>query len=105
MYWRSGQYEALRGRDRADRQRIVREALSKYGRSTSRRFALVLVGLVATGVGVASNRWSLATVSPWKVVALAVVGAAVFYGYLLWEINGPIRAAVEKYLTSRQGRK
>ena len=109
MYWRSGQYEILRGRDRHDRQRIVREALSKYGRSTSRRFALVMVGLVVTGVGIASDRWSLATVSAWKIVALAVCGAALFYVYLLWEINGPIRVAVEKHLaqagTARPSRK
>jgi hypothetical protein len=98
MYWRSGQYEVLRGRDREARQRVVREALTKYGRSTSRRFALVLVGLIATGVAIASNRFSLATTSLWKIVALAIGGAALFYVYLLWEINGPIRVAVEKYL-------
>ena len=102
MYWRSGQYESLGGRDRKDRQRIVREALAKYGRSTSRRFTLVLAGLVATGVAVASNRWSMATVSAWKVIGLAVAGAALFYGYLLWEINGPIRAAVDKYLAEKR---
>jgi len=104
MYWRSGQYEALRGRDRGDRQRIVREALTKHGRSTSRRLTLILVGLVATGVAVASNRWSsLATLPWWKVGGLAVAGAALFYGYLLWEINGPIRVAVEKYLAQGRG--
>ncbi|HXJ20498.1 MAG TPA: hypothetical protein VMT03_09710 [Polyangia bacterium] len=98
MYWRSGQYEALRGRDRNDRQRIVGEALKKYGRSTSRRFALVLVGLVATVFGIFSKTSSMTALSPWKVVAGAVLAGALFYVYLLWEINGPIRAAVEKYL-------
>lgn len=103
MYWTSGQYQSLQGRDRQDRQRTVREALAKYGRSTSRRLTLVLVGLVATAVAIASNRWSLATLALWKVIALAVGGAVLFYAYLLWEINGPIRAAVEKYLAEGRG--
>jgi fucose 4-O-acetylase-like acetyltransferase len=103
VYWRSGQYEGLRRRDPQARQRILREAVGKYGRSYTRRFTLILAGVVATAIWMATRR-SWMNASPWRVAAVAV-GAGVFlYGYLLWEINGTIRRAVERYLSERRDR-
>jgi len=33
---------------------------------------------------------------------MLVVAALFFYGYVLWEINGPVLKAVEKYLSEQR---
>src|SRR5579871_4546106 len=66
MYWRTGQYEVLRGRAAKDRDGIVRDALAKYGRATSRRFLFVVAWWVGgTIAGILHTRRS--AVSDWKV--------------------------------------
>jgi hypothetical protein len=103
MYWRSGQYEVLRGRAPRDRDRIVRDALTKYGRATSRRFLLVVAcwfGATIAGI-LRTRRFAF---SDWKLWLTPVVGGVVFYAYLLWEINGPIRRAVEKVIADKRSK-
>jgi hypothetical protein len=104
VYWRSGQYEVLRGRAPKDRDRIVRDALTKYGRNTSRRFLFVVAlwfGATITSI-LRARRFAL---TDWKLWLIPVVGGLLFYAYLLWEINGPIRRAVEKVVADKPGPK
>ncbi len=104
MYWRTGQYEVLRGRAAKDRDGIVRDALAKYGRATSRRFLFVVAWWVGgTIAGILHTRRS--AVSDWKVWLIPVAGGVVFYAYLLWEINGPIRRAVERVVADKPSKK
>jgi hypothetical protein len=104
MYWRSGQYEVLRGRAPKDRDRIVRDALTKHGRATSRRF-LLFVALWFGGTIASILRTRRFALSDWKLWLLPVVGGVLFYAYLLWEINGPIRRAVEKAVADKPAKK
>ena len=104
MYWRSGQYEVLRGRAPRDRDRIVRDALTKYGRPTGRRFLFVVAswfGATITSI-LRARRFAL---SDWRLWLIPVVGGLLFYAYLLWEINGPIRRAVEMVVAKERAPK
>ncbi|HVV50595.1 MAG TPA: hypothetical protein VHO06_13095 [Polyangia bacterium] len=103
MYWRSGQYEVLRGRAPKDRERIVRDALARHGRATGRRF-LVVVGLWFGGTITAILRTRRLVLADWKLWLIPIAGGVLFYAYLLWEINGPIRRAVEKTVAEKKRR-
>jgi hypothetical protein len=97
MYWRSGQYGILKRHPPDERLAIVQAAVRKYGRGYSRRFLLavaLLLGLVITSV----RRIAPRSLSDWRVWGVAVIGGTLFYLYLLWEINGPVRVAVERYV-------
>jgi hypothetical protein len=39
----------------------------------------------------------------WRAWVLLFLGGAAFYGYLLWEINGPIHKAVDRYVAEARG--
>ena len=100
MYWRSGQYEVLRGRDAKTRNRIVGEALARYGRTSNRRF--LLVGAGSVGVVLTAGSRAGQNLMGWHLWSVLGAVGVVFYLYLLWEINGPIRAAVERYVKQRE---
>jgi hypothetical protein len=102
MYWRSDQYPVLKKHPPKERPAIVRAAVRRYGRPFSRRFLLALatlVGVVLTGVHYVRPR----TVLDWRAWGVAVAAGLLFNVYLLWEINGTILAAVERYVAGEAG--
>jgi hypothetical protein len=104
MYWRSSQYEPLRNRERSERSRILRSAIARYGQAYRTRFRLAL--LVLVGLVVLENYFHQdGSLSSSQVWAVAVGAATLFYAYLLWEINGTIRAAVERYVAAEEAAK
>ena len=102
MYWRSGQYQVLRGRDAKTRNRIVGEALARYGRATNRRFFLACASWIGVIIAVATSSRAAHKPTEWRIWIVPAAVGVVFYLYLLWEINGPIRAAVERYVKERK---
>jgi hypothetical protein len=102
MYWRSDQYPVLKNHPPGERPAIVRAAVRRYGRAFSRRFLLALatlVGVVLSGAYYLRPR-SVLDLRVWGVAAAA---GALFNVYLLWEINGTILAAVERYVAGEAG--
>jgi hypothetical protein len=101
MYWRSSQYEGLKNRDRRERARLLRAALEHYGQAYRTRFNLALIMLV--GVVILERHLKQSGVlSSAQVWAVAIGTSALLYVYLLWEINGTIRVAVEKYVAAEE---
>jgi hypothetical protein len=103
VYWRSGQYGILQQYPPKERVGIVRAAAAKHGRGYGARFLLAFATYAAAVL--ASARYiAPRSVWDWRVWAILVGGGVLFYGYLLWEINGPMRAAVERYLAEEGDR-
>ncbi|HXT95386.1 MAG TPA: hypothetical protein VN853_03750 [Polyangia bacterium] len=102
MYWRSGQYKVLRGYDAKTRNRVLAEALARYGRATNRRFFLAVASWLGVIIAVVTSARAGRTPAGWRLWVIPGVVGVLFYLYLLWEINGPIRAAVERYVKERK---
>lgn len=100
MYFRTSQFPPLKHRPRKEQQRIVADAMKEHARGTGWRFAaaLLLVVVLALGLAYVGVRYRLPA---WSTAVEAVIVGLALYGYLLWEINGPVRRAVEKYLAKK----
>lgn len=100
MYFRTSQFPALKRLPRAEQRAIIVAALEKHARGISWRFwiALALIVVLAVGLGYLSI---LLRLPPWTTLAEAVAVGALFYGYLIWEINGPVQRAVNAYLAKK----
>jgi len=99
MYFSATQYPALRGQTKPAIRALITEALRRHDRWARWRFygfmAALLVLVVAHAIY--ETRWNPAE---WSGLAMALVAGLLFYLYMLWEINGPIHAAVMKYLAT-----
>ena len=101
MYFNVNRYPALRGKSKTDQRAIILAALRRHDRWINKRILLVICSLLGlTGAGVQLARRYL--VSEWIDWAMLVAAALFFYGYVLWEINGPVLKAVEKYLSEQR---
>jgi hypothetical protein len=91
MYFRSGQYPMFKGLPRGEQRRIVHTAITKHDKHAGARVIAVALTLVAIACAI----------SPFAPSAFVLVGAvavgAIFYAYLLWEINGLVLRAVTKF--------
>jgi hypothetical protein len=101
VYWRATQYEELAGRPRVDRLRIIRAAVVNHGRSVSRRFFCVVAAVVGID-GLAGHLFRDRPRFDWRPCIFIASAAVLFYVYMLWEINGPVRVAVAKYLVDQE---
>lgn len=102
MYWSSLQYPSFRKLPRAERQAVLQAALKKHGRGSSKRFFIVLAVIIMGAAVTGTRAFPHASLSDWHLWALLVAAGAVLYAYLLWEINGPMHRAVQKYLADRK---
>ena len=103
MFWSINQYPEMRGRSSADRADILKSALSEHGRAFRWRL-LIAFAVVVPGIVWADTRhFARVPLTDWRLWAVAIAGALAIYVYLLWEINGPIHAAVKKVAAARAG--
>lgn len=95
MYISPKQYPELQGRGVSERIRIMANALATHDKTCRRRFFSV-VGLLLVGAVLAGglNKWL--DWPKWMSFAIPLALLLLLYGYLLWEINGPFRAALKK---------
>ncbi|HEY4373616.1 MAG TPA: hypothetical protein VGN52_16920 [Burkholderiales bacterium] len=100
MYFRTSQFPLLKHRPRTEQQRIVSEAMKRHARAVGWRFWAALPVIVALALGLAylGARYRL---PQWTTALEAVLVGLIFYGYLLWEINGPVHRAVQAYLAKK----
>jgi hypothetical protein len=97
MYFSTANYPALRGKDKRTIATVVSAALRRHDRWANWRFWGVLGLLLMLSIGPAAFDESLQL--PDRFVPAAALSAGLmFWAYLLWEINGPIYRAVQKYL-------
>jgi peptidoglycan/LPS O-acetylase OafA/YrhL len=97
MYFSSTNYPAMRGKDKRAVTALVTAALRQHDRWAKWRFWGVLALLLTLSIGLAAFDEAL-QLPDWFAVAVALSGGLVFWVYLLWEINGPMHRAVQKYL-------
>jgi hypothetical protein len=97
VYWSSQRYPSLRRFPPEQRSTIVQKALKKYARGSARRFFVALAMLLMAAAVGASRTARRMPLSDWRIWGALAAAAALFYGYLLWEINGPVRRAVDRY--------
>ncbi|PWF47605.1 hypothetical protein [Massilia glaciei] len=100
MYWKATQYPQLKNLSRAEQRHIIAEALKRHARWGEVRFWAVLVG--AFGIVLSYIYVAAASEAPeWVAWLLPFLCGGLFFGYLLWEINGPCYRAVQVYLAHR----
>ena len=103
MYWKPSQYPELKGRSDIERRRVLIGAMSTHGRMLPRRL-FVAAGLLL-GAAVADGALMPGVPrSDWRWWILPIAAAAMFYAYLLWEVNRPLHRAVAKHLADQPER-
>lgn len=95
MYTATGQYPSLRGLTKKEQKLLVAAALRKHDKWPGRRFWCVVGAYWMTAIGLGGFDETL-LLPDWFGLAALIFGGLLFYCYLLWEINGPIYAAVSK---------
>ena len=100
MYFNIGQYPVMRGKSKVQQRLIVLAALRQHDRWINRRFFAVICGLLGI-VGVSVHIAPRYLSAQWVDWAILAAGALVFYGYILWEINGPVLRAVERNVAEK----
>jgi len=101
MYFNINQYPAMRDKSKGEQRNIVGTALRKHDRWLNKRLLFAsccLLGLVGGGVQLTQRYFAPAWVD-WLIFVLA---GLLFYAYILWEINGPVRRAVEKHVSEQR---
>jgi hypothetical protein len=93
MYFRAGQYPELQQMSRPQRLKFVASSIRNHGHSTGWRLLTAFVIIVASSGSVGFLPESLG-IPDWGGTAVAVGGGALFYVYMLWELNGPLLVAV-----------
>jgi len=96
VFYSSNQYPSLAHLPVAERKRVVALATKSQNPWIGRRFAVVLAVLA---LGSVILGFAMPELSNSETLVLAVVAGLVFYFYMLVEINGPIRRAVETHLS------
>lgn len=101
MFFSSNQYPSLAHLPVAERKRVVAVATKRQNPWIGRRFATV-VALI--GVGTIALGLAVPPLTNPELLAYAASAGVLFYLYILAEINGPIRKAVEAHaLEASQG--
>ena len=95
MYLNVAQYPALRGKSKTDQRAIVLAALRRHERWINKRIFLIICVLLGLAGGVAQMAQRFLA-AEWIIWAILIAAAALFYGYILWEINGPVLRAVQR---------
>jgi hypothetical protein len=99
MYFYAGQYPQLAGLTRSERRRTVAAAIRAHSPWTARRIVIAFV-FVIVSCSVAGFFSPTTGMLSWSGTALALLEGIAFYGYMLWELNGPLEQAVIKYLAA-----
>ncbi len=102
MYFSAHKFPSLVNRPKAERVAILRAALKEHGRAYGARLFLVLIAAVIGILAFDRNFAPRAPLTDWRWWVGKVVGGLLVYAYLLWEINGAVYRAVEKYLAARK---
>jgi hypothetical protein len=79
---------------RPQRLQFVASSIRNHGRSIGWRLLLAFVIVVTSSGSVAFLPESL-HIPDWGGTAVAVAGGLLFYGHMLWELNGPLLVAVK----------
>jgi hypothetical protein len=90
----------MKGKSKADQRLIVLTALRDHDRWINKRFFAVICGLLGI-VGFSVHLTQSYSTTGWMEWLVVLACVFLFYAYILWEINGPVFRAVERYL-SRQ---
>ncbi len=98
MYFKLGHYPCLKGMAKKEQARLCTAALRKYDRWARLRFWLVVFMLLVSAALVGSLAPGEGLPAGLVAAEAGVAGGILFYGYLLWEINGPIYEAVTKFI-------
>ena len=100
MYLSIRQYPMFQSVSRAEQRRIVGAALRAHDKWAVRRFWFVVLVLLlmAYSIGRLAPPSSLAGLRWW---AIPIGCALAFYGFLLWDINGPTLRAVRRYVSEQ----
>jgi len=93
VYWKTSNYPSLQGLTRKEQQHIVTCAIRKSGKAIGYRFLIATVVLLAVPIVIANFE----RIPNWSSYLLVAPAGALFYLYILWEINGPIFKAVKTY--------
>jgi hypothetical protein len=96
MYLRTGQYPAFRGKTPKQQRQIASAAIGVHGKRVSHRFWSVVASLF--GSAFLLGLFAPEDLPSWYTWIAALCMGIAFYGYLLFEINGPIHRAVQLYL-------
>ena len=94
MFFSSNQYPSLAHLPVAERKRVVALATKTQNPWIGRRFGIVLALI---GVGTVILGLVVPPLTDQELLAYATGAGVLFYLYLLAEINGPIRKAVETH--------
>lgn len=101
MYLRASQLPQLASVTYRQRVRILLAAARAHNPWMFVRIALVFFLMLASTTAVNVLPASLG-LPDWSGTVVALLYGGVFYALLLWEFNGPLGAAVVKYLSERQ---
>ncbi len=102
MFFNTNQYPALAHLPVAERKKVVAVAAKSENPWIGRRFAIAIAFVAITTIVFGLRQPPLTNVQ--LLVGAAVTGA-IFYLYLLFEINGPLRKSVEAHLKKASHRK
>jgi hypothetical protein len=83
-----------------ERRRVLAAATAKFDKTYTRRF-FVVVGLFLSTAVLDGALLPAYSYSDWRRWILPIAACAVFYVYLLWELNGPLHRAVRRHLADR----
>ncbi|HXU05564.1 MAG TPA: hypothetical protein VN903_31615 [Polyangia bacterium] len=103
MYFSAHQYPSLKHRPKAERYAIIRAALKDIRKGYTKRFFVALVATVVVLVRLTRHVALDALPTDWRLWTALAVGFVLLYGWALFEINGPVRRAVEKHLAAQNG--
>lgn len=93
MYFRTSDYPIFKGVDKTERNKIVSDAIRAHNKWINARFMLVVAGLFIFLFSFSSLK-SIFALPEWTSLLAFPVSGALFYAYLLWEINVAVFEAV-----------
>ena len=101
MFFKSGQYPALLGKSKPEQRKLVAAAIRAQDKYANVRFVVIIIVLLSSVPFVSSLVARIGINGAWGILWPVACGL-LFYGYMLWELNGPVLKAVERYLASAQ---
>src|SRR5689334_5883379 len=99
MYFRPSQFPMMKGSSKSEQLRVLIEAINKYGKPCIRRWWIAVAAWFCCA---ALSYFGFLQILNEYDALLAYIGSTLVYGiifyvYLLWEVNGTIFKAVERY--------
>jgi hypothetical protein len=100
MYFSTNQYPQFKGKAAQEQRKIIKAAIEAYNKWANLRFWVAVAVIFGS-----TWLYSLASkeLPSWYDWTMSLGVGFFFYAYLLFEINGPIYKAVQRYLQKEQG--